>query len=88
MYGGVIREAKNGIKTLLEKQPEKTIKFNADEPWIVVEHWEGCDKVEMKGITTRNGFIELICEGFYAKPEEIISSEWLYILECVESELE
>lgn len=88
MFGGVIREAKNGIKELLDKQPNKTLMFKNDNPWIIIEYWEGCGKEEVKGITTGNGFIELICEGFYAKSEDIISSEWLYILECVEYELE
>lgn len=87
-YGELIRDAKESIRELLEKAPGKRINFPEMAPWILMEHWEGCDKEPVLGLSMEKGYLEILCKGFVAKIDDIVSSEWLYILECIEYELE
>lgn len=82
VYGELIRDAKESIRELVKNE----IIFSAVTPEILVEGWDGAVKVSLEKIVSDKGFLELYSDGEVLK--EIHSSEWLYILECVEYELE
>ena len=81
-YGELIRDAKESIREMVKNE----IIFSAVTPEILVEGWDGAVKVSLEKIVSDKGFLELYSDGEVLK--EIHSSEWLYILECVEYELE
>lgn len=85
-YGELVKDAKESIRELLSKTPEKKVEFPEMPPQILVEGWDGAVKVSLEKIISDEGFLELYSDGEVLS--EIHNSEWLYILECVEYELE
>lgn len=83
-YGELIRDAKESVKKLVKKE----ITFSTVTPEILIEGWGGAEKVSVGKICIDNGFLEVYSDGYKLKNDVIHSSEWLYILECVESEIE
>lgn len=81
MYGELIEDAKESIRELVKNE----IIFSAVTPEILVEGWDGAVKVSLEKIVSDEDFLELYSDGEVLS--EIHSSEWLYILECVEYEL-
>jgi hypothetical protein len=84
MYDALVYDAKESIRDILSKQPEKKVEFPEMPPQILVEGWDGAVKVPLDKIVSDEGFLELYSEGEVLS--EIHNSEWLYILECVEYE--
>lgn len=82
MYDALVHDAKESIRELVNKE----IVFSTVSPEILVEGWDGAVKVSLEKIVSDEGFLELYSDGEVLR--EIHSSEWLYILECVEYELE
>ena len=84
MYDALVYDAKESIRELVNKE----IAFSTVHPEILVEEWDGAEKVSVDKICIDDGFLEVYSDGDKLKNAVIHSSEWLYILECVEYELE
>lgn len=85
-YGELIRDAKESIRDILSKQPEERVKM---DDWVATDFNVGYELVRVMGIQLKDNMIELILfGGDIMRSEDVLSSEWLYILECVEYELE
>ena len=86
MYDALVYDAKESIRDILSKQPEERLKIDA---WVVADYMEGSNKEDVTGIQLNDGMIELILkDGDILRSKDVLDSEWLYILECVEYELE
>ena len=86
MYNVLVSDAKESIRDILSKQPEERLEIDA---WVVADYMEGSNKEDVTGIQLRDGMIELILkDGGILRSRDVLDSEWLYILECVEYELE
>lgn len=88
VYSELIRDAKSSIRELIEKRPKKKISFSNACPEILIEGWDCVEKVSIEKISLDDGFIKVYSDGEELKGDMIHSSEWLYILECVECGLE
>ena len=78
MYNVLVSDAKESIRDILSKQPEERLKIEA---WVIVNYMEE----DVTGIQLRDGMIELILkDGDIVRSKDVLNSEWLYILECVE----
>lgn len=87
IYNEVIIQAKNSIRELLEKQPDKTKMLKEAYPWIIQEYCEGVETIRISGATIRNGLIELITNDTpaqYVDIDDIIDSECLVVLQYLE----
>jgi hypothetical protein len=78
----LVSDAKESIRKLLSKIPEKKVEFPEMPPQILIEGWNEVVKVPLDRIALDEGFLELYSDGEVLS--EILNSEWLYILECVE----
>ena len=82
MYNALVSDAKESIRDILSKQPEERLEIDA---WVVADYMEGSNKEDVTGIQLRDGIIELILkDGGILRSRDVLDSEWLYILECVE----
>ena len=86
MYNVLVYDAKESIRDILSKQPEERLEIDA---WVVADYMmEGSNKEDVTGIQLNNGMIELILkDGDILRSKNVLDSEWLFILECVEYEL-
>ena len=86
MYDALVHDAKESIRDILSKQPEERLDMDA---WVATDYNVGYEVVRVIGIQLKDNMIELILfGGDIMRSEDVLSSEWLYILECVEYELE
>ena len=82
MYDALVYDAKESIRDILSKQPEQRV---IADMWIVADYGEGAYKEHVTGIQLKDGMIELILkDGGILRSKDVLDSEWLYILECVE----
>ena len=86
MYNALVSDARESIRDILSKQPEERLEIDA---WVVADYMmEGSNKEDVAGIQLNNGMIELILkDGDILRSKNVLDSEWLFILECVEYEL-
>ena len=85
MYNVLVYDAKESIRDILSKQPEERVMVDM---WIVADYGVGAYKEDVTGIQLNDGMIELILkDGDILRSKDVLDSEWLYILECVEYEL-
>lgn len=85
MYNALVFDARKSIGNILSKQPEERLEIDA---WVVADYIEDSNKEDVSGIQLNNGMIELILkDGGILRSRDVLDSEWLYILECVEYEL-
>lgn len=82
----LVYDAKESIMDILSKQPKQRLEV---EMYVVADYGEVVYKEKVVAIRLEDDMIELILtDDDTLKDEYILSSEWLYILECVEYELE
>ena len=82
MYDALVYDAKESIRDILSKQPEERLEIDA---WVIADYMEGSNKEDVTGIQLNDGMIELILkDGDILRSKDVLDSEWLYILECVE----
>ena len=85
MYNALVSDAKESIRDILSKQSEERLEIDAG---VVTDYGEGAEKDVVTGIQLRDGMIELILpDGDIVRSKDVLNSEWLYILECIEYEL-
>ena len=86
MYDALVYDAKESIRDILSKQPKQRVIVDM---WVVANYDEGAQREYVTGIQLRDGMmIELILpDGDIVRSKDVLDSEWLYILECVEYEL-
>ena len=85
MYNALVYDAKESIRDILSKQPEERLEIDA---WVVTDYMDGSNKEDVTGIQLKDGMIELILkDGGILRSKDVLDSEWLYILECIEYEL-
>lgn len=86
VYDALVYDAKESIRDILSKQPKQRVIVYM---WVVADYDEGAEREAVTGIQLRDGMIELILPyGDIVRSKNVLNSEWLYILECVEYELE
>ena len=82
MYNALVYDAKESIRDILSKQPEERLKIGA---WVIADYMLDSNKEDVTGIQLNDGMIELILkDGGILRSKDVLDSEWLYILECVE----
>ena len=85
MYDALVYDAKESIRNILSKQPNQRV---AVDMWVVTDYDAGAEREAVTGIQLRDGMIELMLpDGDIVRSKNVLNSEWLYILECVEYEL-
>lgn len=85
MYDALVYDAKESIRDILSKQPKQRV---IADMRIVADYGEGAYKEYVTGIQLKDGMIELLLpDGDIVRSEDVLNSEWLYILECIEYEL-
>lgn len=88
-YNAIILSAKEGIRQILEEMPEKEYGFAEDLNVCVFDGMMGEYQLEQfYRIKSTNGHLQLINADKPRREVEIMPSEWLYVLEQLEDELE
>lgn len=84
VYDALIGDAKSSIRELVDKSVKKEVVFSSPKPEILIEGWGGAEKVSIEKISMKDGFLDVYSDGDKLKNDIIHSSEWIYILECIE----
>lgn len=85
MYDALVYDAQESIRDILSKQPSQRLVVDM---WIVADYDRGVNKEYVTSIQLKDGMIEfLLPDGYIVRSINVVNSEWLYILECVEYEL-
>ena len=86
MYNALVYDAKESIRDILSKRPKKNV---MTDMWVIMDSdAAGYDKIYVAGVQLKDDMIELILkDGGILRSKDVLDSEWLYILECVEYEL-
>ena len=82
MYDVLVSDAKESIRDILSKQPEQRVVVDMA---VVTDYDAGAYREDVVAIQLEDGMIELILpDGDIVRSKNVLNSEWLYILECVE----
>jgi hypothetical protein len=82
MYNVLVSDAKESIRDILSKQPKHRVIVDM---WVIVNYDEKAYTEYVTGIQLKDGMIELLLpDDDIVRSKDVLNSEWLYILECVE----